>query len=234
LGFADLKKKTGIQSSGHLQHHLNKLGSLVKTDEYGRYCLSDQGKDALLTVGTVEDAANPTGKQRSRRHVSVKKLAALLLIGIIATTLVTTWTYDRINTHEKWATMLREAQNFHVHMDEHEIDDAMNALSELETIDQDHISELSQIDSFIMGLHNPDFNESKLPATERTIVGEAIFQVGDKVIDAYGNILNYTSINLVTGPPFWYFGPSSPNESMLKEGANIAVNAEAIVNNYSH
>jgi DNA-binding HxlR family transcriptional regulator len=41
LGFADLKKKTAIESSGHLQHHLTKLNGLIKTDEYGKYCLSD-------------------------------------------------------------------------------------------------------------------------------------------------------------------------------------------------
>ena len=29
-GFAELKKKTGIESSGHLLHHLNKLNGLVK------------------------------------------------------------------------------------------------------------------------------------------------------------------------------------------------------------
>ena len=57
-GFAELKKKTGIESSGHLLHHINKLDGLVKTDEYGRYCLSDQGKDALLTVQTVEKVAD--------------------------------------------------------------------------------------------------------------------------------------------------------------------------------
>ena len=27
IGFADLKKKIGIESSGHLQHHLTKLNS---------------------------------------------------------------------------------------------------------------------------------------------------------------------------------------------------------------
>ena len=50
LGFADLKKKTHIDSSGHLTHHLNKLNGLIKTDEYGQYCLSDQGKDAFDAV----------------------------------------------------------------------------------------------------------------------------------------------------------------------------------------
>jgi DNA-binding transcriptional ArsR family regulator len=31
IGFADLKKKTGFESSGHLQHHLTKLNGLIKT-----------------------------------------------------------------------------------------------------------------------------------------------------------------------------------------------------------
>ena len=31
-GFADLKKQLGIESSGHLKHHISKLNSLVKTD----------------------------------------------------------------------------------------------------------------------------------------------------------------------------------------------------------
>ena len=66
LGFADLKKKLGIESSGHLQHHLSKLGILVKTDEYGKYVLSDQGKDALLSVETVEKVTEFRTKEMKR------------------------------------------------------------------------------------------------------------------------------------------------------------------------
>jgi len=57
MGFAELKKRIGIESSGHLQHHLSKLDGLIKTDEQGKYCLSEQGKDALLSVQTVEEMA---------------------------------------------------------------------------------------------------------------------------------------------------------------------------------
>jgi len=67
LGFADLKKKTSIESSGQLQHHLNKLGDLIKTDEHGKYCLSNQGKDALLTVQSVENAS-PARKDSAKIH----------------------------------------------------------------------------------------------------------------------------------------------------------------------
>lgn len=57
LTFADLKRKMRIESSGHLQHHLSKLGYLIKTDEHGKYCLSEHGKDALFVVQTVEREA---------------------------------------------------------------------------------------------------------------------------------------------------------------------------------
>ncbi len=229
LGFADLKKKTGIQSSGHLQHHINKLDSLVKTDAYGKYCLSDEGKDALLTIGTVEDAANPSRKPNSKWRVSSKKFAAALLICIIASTLITAWTYDRINTHEKWAAEFREAQNFRNYLDEHDIDNAYSSIGELVRLDRAHSSELGMVDSFLCSLHDPDLNLSRLSPTNQTAVGRAMNELGDKVLDAYGSILNYTRINYVSGPPFWYFGPPSPDETLLKEAADIAANAEAII-----
>lgn len=83
LGFADLKKKTGIESSGHLQHHLTKLDGLIKTDEYGKYCLTEQGKDAFLTVQTVEHMSSTTAvkEKPQRRHFSGKP--SLKSIGLI-------------------------------------------------------------------------------------------------------------------------------------------------------
>jgi DNA-binding transcriptional ArsR family regulator len=85
VGFADLKKKLGIESSGHLQHHLNKLNDLVKTDEYGKYTLSDQGKDALLSVQTVERTTKleprKNGKvARSKKNTLLQSAAIALTI----------------------------------------------------------------------------------------------------------------------------------------------------------
>ena len=68
-GFAELKKKTGIESSGHLLHHLNKLDGLVKTDEYGKYCLSDQGKDALLSLQTIEKVADLKANKKAANYL---------------------------------------------------------------------------------------------------------------------------------------------------------------------
>ncbi len=98
LGFADLKKKTAIESSGHLQHHLSKLNGLVKTDEYGKYCLSDEGKDALLTVQTVENASpKKETKANGHRHLKIglKPVAFLLAILLIASSVVAVYEYHQ-------------------------------------------------------------------------------------------------------------------------------------------
>jgi DNA-binding HxlR family transcriptional regulator len=79
LGFADLKKKTGIKSSGHLQHHLTKLNDLIRTDEYSKYCLSEEGKDALLAIQTVENMAG--GTKRKGKRVNVLWLVTGVLSG---------------------------------------------------------------------------------------------------------------------------------------------------------
>jgi DNA-binding HxlR family transcriptional regulator len=84
-GFSELKKKTSIESSGHLQHHLNKLDGLIKTDAYGKYYLSDHGKDALLTVQTVEQSSPKANKSHRRRFSTKAALAtiSLLLVGLL-------------------------------------------------------------------------------------------------------------------------------------------------------
>jgi DNA-binding transcriptional ArsR family regulator len=50
LGFADLKHRLGISSSGNLAHHLEKLATLIEYDEDGNYALSDGGHEAFLAI----------------------------------------------------------------------------------------------------------------------------------------------------------------------------------------
>ena len=91
LGFAELKKKLGIESSGHLQHHISKLGSLIKTDNYGKYVLSDEGKDALHSVKTVEIAAGAKATENRKAYTSksntVLKLTTVILAVLLALSL---------------------------------------------------------------------------------------------------------------------------------------------------
>ena len=107
FGFAELKKKTNIDSSGHLQHHLNKLDGLIKTDDLGKYCLSDQGKDALLTVQTVEKVSVKESKnsEKSYLHFSNKKVAIKSLT-ILLTALLIVSTSSVSYTHLTLPTIL--------------------------------------------------------------------------------------------------------------------------------
>lgn len=109
LGFAELKKKTAIESSGHLQHHLTKLNGLIKTDEYGKYCLSDEGKDALLTVQTVENASpkkEVKGKGHKNFRLTLKPVVFLLATLLIVSSLIALYEYNQATDNH--AAFLRE------------------------------------------------------------------------------------------------------------------------------
>lgn len=49
-GFADLKRKLKMSSSGLLDFHLKKLDDLITVNKEGCYCLTDKGFAALTTV----------------------------------------------------------------------------------------------------------------------------------------------------------------------------------------
>ena len=57
LGFSELKHQLGIKSSGNLQHHLIKLGTLIELHE-GLYSLSDHGKEAIMAIEAVRRMQN--------------------------------------------------------------------------------------------------------------------------------------------------------------------------------
>lgn len=54
LNFSQLKSKLGIESSGNLDHHIKKLEGLISIDSSGLYKLSDEGKEALKAINSIE------------------------------------------------------------------------------------------------------------------------------------------------------------------------------------
>jgi len=54
MGFSELKRKLGIKSSGKLDFHLKKLGSLIALNSEGKYTLTSEGYAALQAVITVK------------------------------------------------------------------------------------------------------------------------------------------------------------------------------------
>ena len=162
--------------------------------------------------------------------VSLKQLVAVLLLVMIIVAGVF-WAVQRINTHKRWASMLRESQRLRSHLDRvacllpvksnwliAELGYATSSLLELINLDGKHRIPLRKIDHMIMTLRDPDVDLSGLD------LFDAIHNIGWKVVKAYGNLLNYTSVNVENGPPFWYFGPSPPDEGILEEAAQLAVN----------
>ncbi len=81
VGFADLKKKVGMESSGHLSFHLGKLDHLVALNPEGRYTLTGEGREALSMIQTVREKGNG---RWTRPSLGVgKPLVAVLLAAIV-------------------------------------------------------------------------------------------------------------------------------------------------------
>lgn len=78
LGFAELKKAAGMESSGHLSFHLNKLDGMLKVGADGDYSLTDEGKEALRVISVTR--GNQNGKVRVARRPSPNKVALTLAI----------------------------------------------------------------------------------------------------------------------------------------------------------
>ena len=84
MGFAELKKAVGIDSSGHLQFHLGKLSGLVETTSEGSYALTDDGREAIrVLTSTSEGKGGPGAHFRFVQPVWTKALVAVLLIAVV-------------------------------------------------------------------------------------------------------------------------------------------------------
>jgi DNA-binding transcriptional ArsR family regulator len=83
MGFAEIKKAVGIESSGHLQFHLRKLDGLIN-EENGSYSLTDDGKEALRVFRTGTERLTSNGKSRRFRRIgSRRKVAAIVAILVV-------------------------------------------------------------------------------------------------------------------------------------------------------
>lgn len=84
LGFSELKRAVGMESSGLLSFHLEKLTHLVKTTAEGNYALTDDGHEALRMAETMRSNSSSVEGKRFARPVNPERvLVAGLLIGLI-------------------------------------------------------------------------------------------------------------------------------------------------------
>jgi len=86
MGFAELKREVGIESSGHLQFHLGKLAGLVTTNAEGSYTLTDDGREAirvLKAIPTTSEQVPLVSKVPKIRYNWLIPILAILLIAIV-------------------------------------------------------------------------------------------------------------------------------------------------------
>jgi len=90
MSFSELKKELGIESSGHLQFHLNKLSGLIRTDSLGNYGLTDDGREALNVAETALRSEASHGLKRgypTRFVVAMVSTAVVWAVVMIATSM---------------------------------------------------------------------------------------------------------------------------------------------------
>jgi len=197
---------------------------------------------AYVMEGKGKERARSSGLNRTF-CINLKQLIVLLLLVMVVVATVF-WVVLRIDMHKRWASMLRESQRLRDHLDEvayllpakfqmnpdginqnwllAELHYADNSLLELIELDKEHQVPLLKIDDMIITLRDPETNLSRLNNIEQRDLIEAIRNIGWKVANAYWNLINYTSVDSVNGPPFWYFGPSPPDEALLQEAVELA------------
>jgi len=102
LGFAELKREVGVESSGHLQFHLGKLAGLVGTTPDGSYALTDDGREAIRVLKSVPASHGETisGERASifRWNQWSKPLLAILLIVVVVLAAVAVYQQQQITT----------------------------------------------------------------------------------------------------------------------------------------
>jgi DNA-binding HxlR family transcriptional regulator len=102
LGFSELKRETGIESSGLLAFHLGKLTGLVKVNPEGSYALTDEGREALRIVEASRNQPEGHSGQRPALHLRHQKaILAGLLVALIVLGSVAVYEQEQITTLNK-------------------------------------------------------------------------------------------------------------------------------------
>jgi hypothetical protein len=101
-------------------------------------------------------------------------------------------------------------------------------LHRISNLDTSHSSPLYRIGFAIETLKtdNGTLLIRSMSSSQRIVLATQFESLAHKITGAYWNFLNYTSTGSSDGPPFWYFGPSPPDENLLQDAVNIALSFE--------
>ena len=175
--------------------------------------------------------------------ISLKQLIALLLV-VIVISAVGYWAVQRGDMFKRWASQIEEAQALRSHLDmayillkygnfetnyvtqdwfAKELDYADSSLLELMRLDESSPAQLGRIESMLVDLRGSYMHLIGLNSTDRNALGEALHDIGWKAVAAYANYLEPAGSS---NPPLWYSGPSPPDETILEEAAELAIDVQ--------
>jgi hypothetical protein len=206
---------------------------------------------SVHVVSMIEDKTRVKSSRLDRVfRISLRQLLVLLLVIVVALGSFV-WASDRIETHKRWAPMLEMSQRFMIHFTEvyvrlpslmenettdpthfwfmNELDYAWWTINQLIELDKAHASELFRIEDLTSTLRESGITGVQLSNSKFENLSNAIYTIAQKLPQAYWNPLNTTDVNRETGPPFWYFGSSPPDEVLLQEIATLAMHARQII-----
>ena len=180
-----------------------------------------------------------------KRFLSI--LLVILIVLAVAVPVTLYWTLERNETHLIWDINSRYAQQFFFHTDwaaalmrgninpwnNQTAYDALNELAYADfelngvsVLDQAHANQLYQISNAIETIRTPNGTQlyiQSLSQSARILLANQVSLLGHDVVNAYWNFINYTSSGNGVGPPFWYNGPSPPDENLIQNAVNIAL-----------
>ena len=153
--FSALKHTLGLESSGHLAFHLEKLGALVKPVRDGTYALSDEGRGALRLFTTLNhmNEAPPVhiahkGSLFNRKIVTVSLLIIIIAGFIICSSVM--GLQDQISGLQDQISVLQN-ENEELQNENAEFQDTLNALPFIQPFIQKcraYIDDLNYLDVF--------------------------------------------------------------------------------------
>ncbi len=167
-------------------------------------------------------------------------LISSLMIMLILLPIAVYWSDQRVETHARWDNEINYAQLFRLHVDTAAYlingtffpwsnQSERSALDELSMsgttlfflgyLDSSHANQLSTIANIVLGSSSAFY---QITQSRRVSFSTNLRSLGDKIVYAY--FLNNTSSTPGVGPPFWYSGPSPPDERDLQDASTIAAN----------
>jgi sugar lactone lactonase YvrE len=163
MGFAELKRSVGIESSGNMSFHLNKLRYLVKSTNDGNYILTDAGKEALWSVGNISGVSKDQGAdfQVKRAWKYRKRIIAILIVGLLALGVIVGLQQLQLSTQQQEISSQQQEIGLYVN--------------------QAHPFTIGQAASLIIG--QKSFS-STTPATSRN----GLYSPGEVLFDSKGNL----------------------------------------------